>query len=221
MWIAVSRSSIPHVHVQPENQVRPRHQLHVLDNVLVTVVGINLLRAPVRKRMRRHRRQPQPILLGQPDNIAPQHLHFRFGFLDVPANPGPHLHHRLVHLRLHPLLQDQFALLQDFDLNVRPQIPRLRIYRLIFLFNPDGESRCHLECSCHSEPRVESVSPGSAAGPAGPHPFAFRAKRMGKQVLEQYNNGAKYLVRSCGEPGTTRATEKGPQNEHQAAQANA
>ena len=35
------------------------------------------------------------------------------------------------------------ALLQDFGLNMRPQIPRLRIYSLIFLFNPDGESRLH------------------------------------------------------------------------------
>ena len=133
----------PDMYVQTENQIRPRHQLHVFDNILVPIVGMNLLHPPVRKRMRRHRCQPQPILLCQPQNIAPQHLHFRFGFLNVLANPSPHLHHRLVHLRLYPLLQDQLALLQDLGLNMRPQIPCLRIHRLIFLFNPDGESRFH------------------------------------------------------------------------------
>ncbi len=131
------------MHVQAKNQIRPRHQLHVFDNILVPVVRINFLDPPVRKRMRRHRSQPQPVLPGQPDNIAAQHLHFRFGFLYVLANPSPHLHHRLVHLRLHSLLQDQPALFEDLRLNMRLQIPRLRIYRLIFLFNPDAKSRFH------------------------------------------------------------------------------
>src|ERR1700683_1158418 len=133
----------PNVHVQPENEVRPRHQLHVFDNILITRVGMNLLYLPVRKRMRRHRRQPQPILLGKLDNIAPQQLHLRFGLLDVLANPSPHFDHRLMHLRFHPLLQDEPALLEDLRMNMRPQIPGLRVYGLIFLFNPDSERRSH------------------------------------------------------------------------------
>src|SRR6202034_2837229 len=34
------------------------------------------------------------------------------------------------------------ALLQKLRLNMRPQFPSRRIHRLIFLFNPDSESRC-------------------------------------------------------------------------------
>ena len=75
------------VHVQAENQIGARHQLHVLDNILVALVGMNLLRAPVGKRMRRRRRQPQPILLRQPDHVAAQLLHFGLGFLNIVANP--------------------------------------------------------------------------------------------------------------------------------------
>ena len=46
------------VHVQAENQVGPRHQLQVFDNVFVAFVGMNLLHPPVAKGMRRRRRQP-------------------------------------------------------------------------------------------------------------------------------------------------------------------
>ena len=60
---------------------------------------------------------------------------------------GPDLHDRLVHLRLDSLLENHLALLQDFGLNVRPQIPRLRIDRLVFLFNSDGECRQHITMS--------------------------------------------------------------------------
>ena len=132
------------VHVQPENQIGPRHQLHILNNILVALVGMNLLRPPVRKRMRRRRRQPQPILFGQPHHVAPQLLNFGLRFFDIGADRRPHLHHRLVHLRLHPLLKNHLPLLQDFGMNVRPQIPCLRIDGLILLFNSDGESRLHI-----------------------------------------------------------------------------
>ena len=56
---------------------------------------------------------------------------------------GPDLDHRLVHLGLHPLLQEQLALFDDLRVDVRAQIARDRIDGLIFLFDPDGESRQH------------------------------------------------------------------------------
>src|SRR5579871_6104697 len=49
-----------------------------------------------------------------------------------------------MHLRLHPLLKNHLALLQDFGMNMRPQIASLGVYRLILFFNPDGESRLHV-----------------------------------------------------------------------------
>ena len=60
------------VHVQAENQVRARHQLHVFDDLVVALVGIDVLRAPVGKRMRRAGGQPQAVLLRQLDHVAAQ-----------------------------------------------------------------------------------------------------------------------------------------------------
>jgi hypothetical protein len=48
-----------------------------------------------------------------------------------------------MHLRLHPLLEQELALFQQLGVNMGPQIPRLRIYSLIFLFDPDIESGFH------------------------------------------------------------------------------
>ena len=56
----------PDVHVQPENQVRARDQLHVFDDNFVACVGMNFLRAPVGKRMGRDRCHAQPVFVGQP-----------------------------------------------------------------------------------------------------------------------------------------------------------
>jgi hypothetical protein len=60
----------PNVHVQPKNQVGPGDQLQILNNILVARVGMNLLGTPVRERMRRHRRDPQPVFPSQSDNAS-------------------------------------------------------------------------------------------------------------------------------------------------------
>ena len=104
--------------------------------------------------MRRRRRQPQPILLRQSHHIASQFFDLGLRVLDVRTDRRPDLHHRLVHLRLHPLLEYHLALLQNFGVNVRPQIPRLGINRLIFLFNPDGKSRLHIVWRGRPRPRI-------------------------------------------------------------------
>ncbi len=77
-----------------------------------------------------------------------------FSFLDVLADARSNLDHRLVHLGLDPLLQDHLALFEQFGLNMRPQVPRLGIYGLIFLFNSDGESRQHKVWRGRSCPRI-------------------------------------------------------------------
>src|SRR5580700_8306736 len=93
--------------------------------------------------MRRHRSQPQAVLPREPYDVAPQHLYFGLSFLDGFANAGADLDDGLMHLRLHALLEDELALLEDLRLNMRLQIPCLRIDGLIFLFNPNAESRFH------------------------------------------------------------------------------
>ena len=54
---------------------------------------------------------------------------------DVAAHACAHLHHRGMHLRLHPLLQPQLARGQHFRFDMRAQIARHRIDGLVFLFN--------------------------------------------------------------------------------------
>ena len=146
------------VHVQAEDQVGPRHQLQVFDDVLVAVVSVDLLHPPVGKRMGRGRSQPQAVLLGQRDHVAAQLLDFFLGVLDVAADRGSDLDHGLVHLRLDPLLQEQLALLDDLRVDVRAQIARDRIDGLIFLFDPDGESRKHGYGSLPAESLAASTS---------------------------------------------------------------
>ncbi len=132
-----------HMHVQPENQVGARHQLHVLHNILVALARSNFLHAPVGKRMRRRRSQPQPVLPRQPDHVPAQLLQFFASFLNIGANRSPHFHHRLVHLGLDPFLQDQFALLDDLGVDVRPQVPSFGIDGLILFFDSERECRLH------------------------------------------------------------------------------
>ena len=90
--------------------------------------------------MGRRRSQAQAIFAGQGDHVAAKLLDFFFGFFDIAADRGPDFDHRLVHLGLDPLLQEQFALLDNLGVNVRAQVARDRIDGLVFLFNPDGES---------------------------------------------------------------------------------
>ena len=52
------------VDVQAEDQVRARHQLHVFDDLQVALVGIDVLGAPVGKRMRGAGTQQQAVLLA-------------------------------------------------------------------------------------------------------------------------------------------------------------
>ena len=60
-----------------------------------------------------------------------------------------------MHLRLHALLEKHLALRQNFGMNVRPQIARHRIDRLILLFDPDGEGAAALDMSVCLSPRSE------------------------------------------------------------------
>ncbi len=127
------------VHVQAEDQVGARHHLHVLDDV---EVARRRDRCPARASRRTdacRRRKPQAVLPGQVDHRRGAASDVVLRFLDVAADAGADLDHRLVHLGLHALVQEQLALLDDFGVDVRAQIARDRIDGLVFLFDPDGE----------------------------------------------------------------------------------
>ena len=131
------------MHMQPENQVSSSHQLHVFDNIFVTLAGRNLLRPPIGKWMRGRGRQTQAIFFGQRDHVSPQLFNFLLRLLDAAADRSPNLDHRLVHLGLHALLQQELALLNNFGMNMRSKIAGDRINCLILLFDPDSEGRTH------------------------------------------------------------------------------
>src|SRR5260370_4586659 len=59
------------------------------------------------------------------------------GVLDRIANLGAQFHHRLMHLGLDLLLEQDLAALEDF-LNVRLQLARLRIDNRELLFDTEG-----------------------------------------------------------------------------------
>ena len=61
--------------------------------------------------------------------------------LNVLADAGADLDHRLVHLRLDALGQQRLALLHDLGVDVRAQVARLGIDGLVFLFDSDAEAR--------------------------------------------------------------------------------
>ena len=129
------------VHVQSEDQIRARDNLHVFHDVQVALVGINLLLAPVCERMRPAGRQAQPARLGESYHVAPQPDQLVSRLFDVVTDARAHLDHRLVHFGLNGFLQDRLALGDDLHVDMRPQIAGFRIYGLVFFFDTDCEAR--------------------------------------------------------------------------------
>jgi hypothetical protein len=129
--------------VQSKNQVSAGYELHIFDDILVTLSRRNLLRPPVRKRMRCGGGQPQAILARQSDHVLPQTFEFYLRLTDIGADRSAYLDDRLVHLSLDALLQNQLSLLNDFGVDVRTQIPAFGVDGLIFLFDSERECGLH------------------------------------------------------------------------------
>ncbi len=129
------------MHVQSENQIGARHHLEIFDDGMVAVVGIDLLIAPLSEGMRAARRETQPVLPRQRDDLLPDTADFVTRFLNVPADAGADFDHRLVHFRLDALGEQQLALLHDFGVYVRAQVPRDGIHGLIFFFDSNTQAR--------------------------------------------------------------------------------
>ena len=123
------------VDVEAEDQVGARDDLQVLDDLQVALVGVDVLRAPVGEGMGRAGDELQPVLFGEADHPPPQVPQIRRRVLDRLVHARAHLDHRLVHLGLHAFVQLALALLDDLHLDVRAEIERVRIDRLVFLLD--------------------------------------------------------------------------------------
>jgi hypothetical protein len=83
-------------------------------------------------------RDGQAVAPGQPGELAAQADDLAAGHLDVLADGGPDLDHRLVHLRLQLVLEQLPAGFQKL-LDVGAQVPRLQVDELELLFDPQRE----------------------------------------------------------------------------------
>ena len=77
----------------------------------------------------------QAVLVGQADEIAAEVVEVFAGVFDVGANARADLDDGLVHLGLDALFKLQLALLEHVGGYVRAQVARLRVDRLVFLFD--------------------------------------------------------------------------------------
>src|SRR4029077_15224500 len=104
----------------------------------------DVLVPPVRKRMRAHRRDLQSTATGEFGQSAAQLDHMSARAVDRIANLRAQLHHRLVHLGLDLLLENDFSTLENF-VNMRTQLARFRIDDGKLLF--DTESKRMILCA--------------------------------------------------------------------------
>src|ERR1017187_8657418 len=129
------------MHVQPKHQVGAGDELHVLDHLAIALVGINLLRLPIGKRMRACSAEQQAVCVGQRYHFASQFEDVGPRFLNVLADMGPNFDNRLVHFCFGARVGGQDRLGKNLRLDVRPEVKRLRVDRLVFLFDSDAKAR--------------------------------------------------------------------------------
>ena len=131
------------VHVETEDEIRTRHQLHVLDDIFVAIVGINLLHSPVGEGVGGGSSDTKAVFAAEADDFAAEFLELVLGFFDVGADRGTDFDDRLMHLRLDALLECDLAFFNDLGVDVGAQIPGLGIDSLVFLLNSERERRLH------------------------------------------------------------------------------
>src|ERR1035437_1855614 len=117
-----------------------RDSLHILDNRVVALIGINFLFSPIGKRMRVSSGEAQTVFARQSDDGAAKLTNFFARLLNVVANARADLDHALMHLGLYRFLELDLALSNDLGINVRAQIARHRIDGLILFLDTDGEA---------------------------------------------------------------------------------
>src|ERR1035438_215988 len=124
------------------------------------------------------RRQQHAVLAGEGNHFAAKRLDVLPSFFDVLANARADLDHRLVHLRLDRFVQRQLGFGENLRCDVRAQIARLRIDRLIFLFDADAEAwPLHLLIPCSlAWPPVWAQTTVSQASLSPWNPLAPRSR---------------------------------------------
>src|SRR5665213_1516169 len=105
------------------------------------------------------------VFPSQPDNRAAQFGYVAARFLNVFADAGADFDHRLVHLGLNVLLEESFALFDNFKLDVGPKVVGFRVDSLVLFFDAERETGRHGRLRSHdSRARVQagrSVTPVS------------------------------------------------------------
>src|SRR6476660_2178494 len=124
--------------MQSENQICARQRLHVLDDFLVTLAFSDELIAPVRERMRPHRRDLQAAARSQLRQFRAQRSDVIARTTNGLANFGAQLNDRLAHLRFDLLFERDFSAFENF-VNMRTQLARLGVDDGELLFDSQSE----------------------------------------------------------------------------------
>ncbi len=127
------------VHVQAEDQQRPRELLQFLDDVVVADAGRDDLVFPAREGVRARRRHRQADALGRARQLPPVAVDLLAQLADVGADLRADLDDRLVHLALDLLPEHRRARRQELG-HVRPQLSALGVDDLEFLLDAEGEA---------------------------------------------------------------------------------
>ena len=127
------------VHVQAEDQERPRQLLQFLDDVVVADAGRDDLVFPARERMRAGRGHREADALGGARQLAAVAEDLLAQLVDVGADLRADLDDRLVHFALDLLAQHRRARRQELG-HVRTQFAALRVDDLEFFFDAEGEA---------------------------------------------------------------------------------
>ena len=130
------------VHVQSEDQQRPRQLLQLLDDVLVALARRDDLIDPVREGVRAGGGDAQADALRGIGEIAAIADDFLGQLADVRTDLGPDLDDRLVHLALDLIAEGGHARRQQL-LHVRAKLPGLGIDDLELFLDADGERVLH------------------------------------------------------------------------------
>ena len=124
---------------RPKIRFDARDQLHVLDDLQVALVGVDVLHAPVGERMRGAGDEQQAVLLRERRSSARRRLTMSARASSMlRQTPVPTSITDWCISALTVSFELPLALRDDLGVDVRAQIERVRIDRLVFLFDPDA-----------------------------------------------------------------------------------
>ncbi len=126
------------VDVHSENQQCARRLLQLLDQLLVSFIGRDLLILPVRDRVGGGGYNGEPFAVCQLGDGAAQANDIGSTFFDVAADAGSNLDHRLVHFRLDLLAEDHPTLVEHF-IHPGAQLTGVRVDDLKLFLDADRE----------------------------------------------------------------------------------